>query len=53
MQRPVFYVFYMTNSADTWQVTYLTGPHGERAGILDVNSGSQAIGSDGQRYADW
>ena len=43
----------ITSSADTWQLTYFTGPDGQRAGIFDVNSGSQATGSDGLRYADW
>ena len=43
----------ITNSATTLRLVYDSDQHGQRAGIIDVRSGSDAIASDGQRYADW
>ena len=43
----------ITNSAETWQPVPFTDEKGQQAGIFDVRSGSEAVGSDGQRYADW
>ncbi len=43
----------ITGSAETWQVVNYVDDKGQQGGIIDVRSGSDAIGSDGQRYADW
>ncbi len=43
----------ITGSAETWQAVLYTDDKGQQAGIFDVRSGSDATGSDGQRYADW
>ena len=42
-----------TGSAETWQVVNSTDDKGQQAGIYDVRSGSEAVGSDGQKYSDW
>ncbi len=43
----------ITGSPGTWQVVYYADDKGQQAGIIDVRSGSEAIGSDGQKYSDW
>lgn len=43
----------ITNSNETWQVVSYTDDKGQQAGIIDVRSGSEATGSDGQKYSDW
>lgn len=43
----------ITGSAESWQVVYFTDDKGQQAGIIDVKSGSDATGSDGQKYSDW
>ena len=43
----------ITNSNETWQVVSYTDDKGQQAGIIDVKSGSDATGSDGQKYSDW
>jgi general secretion pathway protein G len=45
-----------TNSTDTWVTTPAEAPPGTTTttpGIYDVKSGSDMIGIDGSRYADW
>jgi general secretion pathway protein G len=46
----------MTNSAESWQlVPAEPDPSNPTAdiGIYDIKSGSEAVGLDGRRYADW
>ena len=43
----------ITGSSETWQVVYYADEKGQQAGIFDVRSGSDAVGSDGQKYSDW
>jgi general secretion pathway protein G len=46
----------MTNSAESWQlVPAEPDPSNPTAdiGIYDIKSGSEAIGLDGRKYADW
>ncbi len=43
----------ITGSSETWQLVYYTDDKGQQAGIIDVKSGSDAAGSDGQKYSDW
>jgi len=43
----------ITGSSETWQAVSFTDEKGQEAGIFDVKSGSEAVGSDGQRYSDW
>jgi len=43
----------ITGSAESWLVVYYTDDKGQQAGIMDVRSGSEATGSDGQRYSEW
>ena len=43
----------ITGSSETWQAVSFTDEKGQEAGIFDVKSGSDAVGSDGQRYSDW
>jgi general secretion pathway protein G len=46
----------MTNSRDTWQTVQedtLVSVDQDQAGITDVHSGSEAIGSDGTAYNQW
>ncbi len=43
----------ITGSAESWQVVYYTDDKGQQAGIIDVKSGSDATGSDGQKFSDW
>jgi general secretion pathway protein G len=46
----------MTNSAESWQlVPAEPDPSNPTAdiGIFDIKSGSEAVGLDGRRYADW
>lgn len=46
----------MTNSTDSWQLVPAepdpANPTGD-IGIYDIKSGSEAIGLDGRKYADW
>jgi general secretion pathway protein G len=43
----------ITASAESWQVVYYSDDKGQQAGIMDVRSGSDATGSDGQKYSEW
>ncbi len=43
----------ITGSSESWQIVYYTDDKGQQAGIIDVKSGSDAAGSDGQKYSDW
>ncbi len=44
----------ITGSAQTWQVEQTTDEKtSQPTGIIDVKSGSEATGSDGQKYSDW
>lgn len=46
----------MTNSAESWQlIPAEPDPSNPTAdiGIYDIKSGSEAVGLDGRRYADW
>ncbi|HEY7677703.1 MAG TPA: prepilin-type N-terminal cleavage/methylation domain-containing protein [Candidatus Methylomirabilis sp.] len=43
----------ITGSAETWQAVHFTDEKGQQAGIMDVKSGSDATGSDGQKYSEW
>ena len=43
----------ITGSTETWQLAYYTDDKGQQACIIDVKSGSDATGSDGQKYSDW
>ncbi len=43
----------ITGSTETWQLVYYTDDKGQQAGIFDVKSGSDAAGSDGQKYSEW
>jgi general secretion pathway protein G len=43
----------ITGSAETWLVVYYTDDKGQQAGIMDVRSGAEATGSDGQKYSEW
>ncbi len=43
----------ITGSTETWQLVYYTDDKGQQAGIFDVKSGSDAVGSDGQKYSEW
>ena len=44
----------ITGSAQTWQVVQATDEKtSQPAGIIDVKSGSEATGSDGQKYSEW
>lgn len=46
----------MTNSAESWQlIPAEPDPSNPAAdiGIYDIKSGSEAVGLDGRRYADW
>jgi general secretion pathway protein G len=43
----------ITGSAESWLVVYYTDDKGQQAGIMDVRSGSEATGSDGQKYSEW
>ncbi len=43
----------ITGSAESWLVVYFTDDKGQQAGIMDVRSGSEATGSDGQKYSEW
>ena len=39
--------------SDTWVPVYATDEQGQEAGIFDVKSGSERVGTDGTRYSDW
>ena len=39
--------------SDTWVPVYATDEQGQEAGIFDVKSGSDRVGTDGTRYNDW
>ncbi len=39
--------------ADNWVAVHATDEQGQQAGIFDVKSGSDRVGSDGTRYSDW
>ena len=46
----------MTNSAESWQLVPAEPDPGNPTadlGIFDIKSGSEAVGLDGRRYADW
>lgn len=43
----------MTGRADTWVFVLDRDAEGRPRGIFDVKSGSDAVASDGSRYADW
>lgn len=44
----------MTGSTETWQpILYTDEKSSQPAGIMDVRSGSDGVGSDGQKYSDW
>ena len=46
----------MTNSAESWQLVPAEPDPGNPTadiGVYDIKSGSEAVGLDGRRYADW
>jgi general secretion pathway protein G len=46
----------MTNTAESWQLVPAEPDPGNPTadiGVYDVKSGSEAVGLDGRRYADW
>lgn len=43
----------ITGSSETWQVVQETDDKGQQAGISDVKSGSEAVGTDGRKYSEW
>jgi general secretion pathway protein G len=43
----------ITGSAESWGLVYFTDEQGQQNGIIDVKSGSEAIGLDGTNYSEW
>ncbi len=39
--------------SDNWVTVFATDDQGQQAGIFDVKSSSDRVGSDGTRYSDW